>query len=319
LVTNRGPRDEGYTYCVACGLIEPTALVNGNVRGSHPKPFPDKRDPNCVGGRATTGLVLGTDFITDILLVSLSVQEPLTLKPEHLATKIALRTLSEALTKAACELLELEATELQAEFRPALTPAGRHGKEAEIYLYDTLPGGAGFSKRVGYLGLQVFLRALEIMMSCPAQCDRSCYRCLRSYKNKFEHELLDRFVGASLLRFLLDGTKPTLDEKRIAASTNHLAEDLERKGLDSLKLERDKRIVTVVGEIEAPILATTRTGQQFVIALHGPLTPDQPQDEGLRKLREYSTTPQVILVDELIVRLNLPRATSDLMQTLGYS
>ena len=29
LVTNRGPRDNGYTYCTICGLIEPTTLPNG--------------------------------------------------------------------------------------------------------------------------------------------------------------------------------------------------------------------------------------------------------------------------------------------------
>ena len=141
LVTNRGPREEGYTYCTKCGLIEPTALPKGIVVAAHRKPFPDPRDGNCPGGGATKGLVLGTDFISDVLLVSLSVSPPLTLIPSLLATDVALRTISEALTKAACSRLELEANELQAEYRPALTAAGRDGREAEIYLYDTLPGG----------------------------------------------------------------------------------------------------------------------------------------------------------------------------------
>ena len=93
---------------------------------------------------------------------------------------------SEALTKAACRLLELDPNELQAEYRPALTDAGRRGQEAEIYLYDTLSGGAGFARRVGELGLAVFEEALRILEACPERCDRSCYRCWRSYKNKFE-------------------------------------------------------------------------------------------------------------------------------------
>ena len=33
--------------------------------------------------------------------------------------------------------------------------------EAEIYLYDTLPGGAGFAQRVGLLGLAFFEDALR--------------------------------------------------------------------------------------------------------------------------------------------------------------
>ena len=61
----------------------------------------------------TTGLTLGTDFITDVLLVSIRVDSPLTLRPRLLATDVALRTLSDALTIAACRVLELDSKELQ--------------------------------------------------------------------------------------------------------------------------------------------------------------------------------------------------------------
>jgi len=125
LVTNRGPREEGYTYCTKCGLIEPTALPKGTVGAAHRKPYPDLRDANCPGGGATTGLVLGTDFISDVLLISIGVKSPIILKPSLLPTDVALRTISEALTKAACARLELDANELQAEYRPALTLAGQ--------------------------------------------------------------------------------------------------------------------------------------------------------------------------------------------------
>ena len=316
LVTNRGPREEGYTYCTKCGLIEPTALPNGVVGASHQKPYPDPRDAECPGGGATKGLVLGTDFISDVLLVSMSVRPPLTLMPSLRATDVALRTISEALTKAACARLELEANEIQAEYRPALTAAGRDGREAEIYLYDTLPGGAGFAQQVGRLGLFVFECALRILENC--NCDGSCYRCLRSYKNKFEHDLLDRHVGASLLRFLLRGTAPKLDPVRLQRSTNLLFQDLERHGIDGLTLERDRVLsVTGLGEVAAPIYASQGPGRQFVIGLHGPLTPDEPCDEALRDLKEFSATVPVILVDDLVVRRNLPSATTMLLKQLG--
>ncbi|MBI2870505.1 MAG: DEAD/DEAH box helicase [Candidatus Omnitrophica bacterium] len=314
LVTNRGPREEGYTYCTKCGLIEPTALPQGTVGAAHRKPYPDQRDANCPGGGATKGLVLGTDFITDVLLVSLRVDPPLTLLPTLLATDVALRTLCEAITKAACESLELDASELLAEYRSALTPAGREGREAELYLYDTLPGGAGFAQRVGRLGLTVFREALRILENCPDRCDRSCYRCLRSYKNKFEHGLLDRHLGASLLRFLLDGTAPMLDAARLERSTNLLYQDIERQGLEGLSLERNKSVlVPGLSSAVAPILATNRTGRCFVIGLHGPLTPDTPSDDALRELKEFSVAIPVILVDELVVCRNLPSATADLI------
>jgi ATP-dependent helicase YprA (DUF1998 family) len=318
LVTNRGPRTEGYTYCTKCGLIEPTALPHGEVGTAHRKPYPDPREANCPGGGAVTGLVLGTDFITDVLLISLAVEAPAVLLPGLIATDVALRTLCEALAKAACTKLELEPSELQAEYRAALTAQGRDGKEAEIYLYDTLPGGAGFAQRVGGLGLAVFEEALEILENCPDHCDRSCYRCLRSYKNKFEHDLLDRQLGASLLRFLLTGAEPKLEGARIQQATDVLCQDLERQGLEGLTIERNV-IVRVPGMDDklAPILVTGKDGMRLVVALYGPLTPDEPHDEGLRELRDVSANPRLHLVDELVVRKNLPRATADLISVLA--
>jgi hypothetical protein len=48
------------------------------------------------------------------------------------------------LAKAACRTLEIEPGEILSEYRPALTEAGAAGLEAEIFIYDTLAGGAGF-------------------------------------------------------------------------------------------------------------------------------------------------------------------------------
>ncbi|HET9066735.1 MAG TPA: DEAD/DEAH box helicase [Gemmatimonadales bacterium] len=318
LVTNRGPREEGYTYCTKCGLIEPTANPKGSVGAPHRKPYPDLKEQMCPGGGATKGLALGTDFITDVLLVAIRVEAPLTLVPGVLATDVGLRTICEAVTKAACARLELEANELQAEYRPALTQGGRAGLEAEIYIYDTLPGGAGFARRVGDLGLPIFEDALKILEACPDSCDRSCYRCLRSYKNKFEHDLIDRHLGASLLRFVLHNAAPTLSPDRVARSTDLLFEDLDRQDIEGISLERDKKIsVAGLGDVVAPILVTNSKGARFVLGLHGPLTPNEPTDAALKDLKEYATSLTVHLEDELVVRRNLPFATQKLIEKLG--
>ncbi len=313
LVTNRGPRQEGYTYCRRCGRIEPTVAPTGTA-AAHRKPYPDKHDPNCPGGLPTKGLMLGTDFITDVLLVSLRVEPPVALAPGMLATDVALRTVAEALTKAGCGLLGLEAQELQAEYRPALTEAGREGHEAEIYIYDTLPGGAGFVRRVRELDRTVFEEALRILDTCPEDCDRSCYRCLRSYKNKFEHDLLDRHVGASLLRYVLNGTYPTLDQGRLNSSIDLLFEDLRRQGLSGVTIERNREIALAGrGTVIAPIYLQRADGAQFVVGVHGPLTPEDPPDDGLRELKEHCPSIPLVLRDEIVVRRNLPAATSEVI------
>ena len=118
----------------------------------------------------------------------------------------------------------------------------------------------------------------------------------------------------------MTGTVPTLDSGRLARSTNLLFQDLERQGLEGLQLELEKSIsIPGVGDAIAPIFATTRTGARFVIGLHGPLTPDDPPDEHLRELKEFAPALPVILVDELVVRRNLPTATTELIGRLGYS
>ncbi|MBX3177717.1 MAG: DEAD/DEAH box helicase [Candidatus Hydrogenedentes bacterium] len=310
LVTNRGPRQDGYTYCTRCGRIEPTASASGTVGAAHRKPYPDDRVPTCPGGRASSGIVLGTDFITDVLLISLRVADPISLSAGVLATDVALRTISEALSKAACQRLGLEAQELQAEYRPALTEAGRLGFEAEIYMYDTLPGGAGFVRRVGEVGLQVFNDALQILEFCPEVCDRSCYRCLRSYKNKLEHELLDRQLGASLLRYLLTGTYSMSDVGRLNASTDLLYEDLSRQAIGGISVSRWHQVTLEDGShVAVPIYVTRSDGTAFAVGLHSPLTPDDPHDDVLRDLKEYSSVLPVLTVDEILVRRNLPQAT----------
>ena len=317
LVTNRGPREDGYSYCTDCGLIEPTTLPNGDVHSEHLKPYPDDKDQKCHGRRVTNGLVLGTDFISDVLLISMRVDPPLTLAPEVLATDVALRTICEAITKAACVRLDLEASELQAEYRPALTQAGKEGQEAEIYVYDTLPGGAGFARRVAGLGLSVFQDAMTLLDGCPANCDSSCYQCLRSYKNKFEHDLLDRHVGATLLKFLIAGFNPDLSPSRLALSTELLFQDLQRHQLSETKITRDVNVtVDGIGQVTAPILVESGNGNLMIVGLKRPLTKDEPIDPLLRDVKEYSTSHIVLLEDEIAIRKNLPAITSRIISML---
>ena len=315
LVTNTGPRSEGYNYCTLCGLIEPTAGASGVVTGTHSKPYPDDKEPSCPGSASTRGLVLGTDFISDVLLVRLKVAQPTTLRPEFLSTHIALRSIAEAMTIASARRLDIEATELQAEYRPALTASGAEGLEAEIYLYDTLAGGAGFTRRVRDYGLDIFKETLYRLESCPANCDASCYRCLRSFRNRFEHGLLDRHVGASLLRYLMDGTSPQLDRARLDRSADRLFEDLQSRRIDKVTFERRACLeIQGIGVVEAPILAA-RGDQQWILGVHGPLTRDVAPDQRLQEAKEFGGVP-VLLIDDIEITHSLPSVSRRVIQWL---
>jgi hypothetical protein len=221
---------------------------------------------------------------------------------------------AEALTIAATARLQIESNELQAEFRPALTQWGGHGREAEIYLYDTLAGGAGFTEQVSRFGREIYELALERLEQCPAHCEESCYRCLRSFRNRFEHAYLDRHVGASLLRYLLDGTLPTLASERLERSADKLYEDLIRSGIDDVGFERNATVVVDgIGSALVPILATRSSGQRALIGIHGPLTPDVAPTPELHRVKE-ETFERVKLVDDLIIARSLPSASREVLE-----
>lgn len=317
LVTNSGPRQEGYTYCTTCGRIEPSAVPAGQLGGLHRKPYPDDRSPTCEGGRVARGIVLGMDFITDILLLSMRVAHPVRLSPGYLTTEAALRTVSEALAKAACDVMGLEPGEVQADFRAALTADGQGGLEVEVYLYDTLSGGAGFSRAAGERADEVFAVALQTLTGCD--CDVSCYKCLRSFKNKFEHDRLDRYVGADLLRYLIDGTRPEVAPARAARAKAALADDLRRQGGAALTVICDALVdVPTIGMVTVPILVTGPTGQPHAICITHPLSAATPSDAALEALGEF--TPVLLdPVHELKVRRSLPWVTRSVLSAVGLT
>lgn len=317
LVSNAGPKREGYLYCTKCGRIEASTDPNKKLINEHRKPFPERDSKKlCEGGGLTRHLVLGTDFITDIVLFSMRVKAPMRLRPGDYPTDVALRTVSEALAKAGAKLLEVEPGELLAEFRPALTKSGAAGLEAEIFLYDTLPGGAGFATQLADRGDELFRDALDLLKTCPEDCDASCYRCLRSFKNKFEHSLLDRHVGAELLEYIVTGELPPFDARRLRKSAELLANDV-RRNSESSRVELDAKVAGGKSvTLTAPIKITRADGAVVVVVIAGPLEIDYPTDPVAEALDGVSGGARLVSVSELQIRGNLPDATSSVLAAL---
>jgi ATP-dependent helicase YprA (DUF1998 family) len=317
LVSNSGPKKQGYSYCTKCGRIEADTVPQPTLLDSHRKPFPARdTDKICEGGGLTRHLVLGTDFITDIALLSMRAEPPIRLTPGHYTTDVALRTVSEALAKAACQLLEIEPGELMAEYRPALTQLGAEGLEAEIFLYDTLPGGAGFSSQLPARGEELFQLALDLMKACPEDCDASCYRCLRSFKNKFEHSLLDRHVGTELLEYLVTGGLPLFDGRRLSRAADLLRSDILRNSA-GLTIEESVRIdIPEIGTYTAPLIVLDHNGRKVLVVVTGPLEIDFPADPTIDAIQQHATVSRVIPINELAIRGNLADATTEVLAML---
>jgi ATP-dependent helicase YprA (DUF1998 family) len=307
LVTNSGPEGEGYHYCVACGRIESITDPEMNLRQPHDRPYRSDDTEPCPG-RVSGHVVLGTDFITDIALFSLPLSAPFRARPGNDETAMALRTVCEALAKAANRILQIEAGEVLAEYRPALTEDGAEGLEVEVFLYDTLAGGAGFAPQLVGQGAELFEEALRILTSCPAGCDASCYRCLRSFRNKLDHRLLDRKLGEQFLHHVLYGGYPTYPDDRTSTSVDLLYDDLIRQFSGNYTFEKSTLRRTADGRsVRVPILAThIGTGRELWIALASPIAPDVPVHEDVRA----DAQGDALCIDDLLVRRHLPQAIS---------
>ena len=316
LVSNSGPDGEGYDYCTGCGRIEAVVDAEVNLSQPHSRPHPSDEEGPCPGYVARR-IVLGTDFRTDIALFSLPLDSPFRVRAGNDETASALRTICEALAKAACRILQIELTEILAEYRPALTEAGANGLETEVFIYDTLSGGAGFSPQLVRYGQELFEEALRILADCAERCDASCYRCLRSFRNKLDHRLLDRKLGEQFLRHALHGGYPAYPQDRTENSLNLLFDDVRRQLSDQFELERNVGRADGQGrQITVPLLVKRRSNKEETwVTLASPIAPDVPVDADLRAIAQVESD-RIVCIDDLLVRRNFPAAIKKLFSSL---
>jgi len=202
-VVNRGPKSEpneppGFYICPTCGRVldSPNAL--------HDDPYSGYR---CRRGAAASRSVLLHRFNTDIALFGTVLPQGHNARPSTKGGRGVWLSLGTALRQGAAAHLQVDPEELAMGIRPWSQP-NQGGFSAEIFLYDTLPNGAGYAREVVEELDAVLERAWDIASNCSGNCSTACYRCLFDYGNQREHPLLDRFLAADMLRYLRNGTMP---------------------------------------------------------------------------------------------------------------
>ena len=299
VITNTGSRERskpGFLHCPACGRTEPNGWTAGFFTPGKPhrRPNPDHRSkgPLCDGTPTwRSPVVLGNEFETDIALFRFQLAGSVTLPPGSVVAKIVLTTVAEALASAAAKILDIEESDIGAEYRVAMTSGGRTGNQVEVYLYDLTPGGAGFVRTAAADPTPLFEQALERLEGCD--CTHSCYQCLRSYKNKWDHKYLDRTLAAAFIRHVVHGEAPTLD-----------ADDEERllRALEVDLVESGHVVERVDSGLRLPELAGR------VVVLGHPLTPGEA---GTAAGRQRVAEGPHVVVDKLVVDRALPAAVRE--------
>ncbi len=193
--------------------------------------------------------------------------------------------------------LDLDPSEFGSGFR-IVAPSEPGQLYLDVYLYDTLAGGAGYAELAGRYLTEILADVLKLLEHCPTSCDRSCESCLRHYHNQHLRDRLDRFIGAQLLRYGLSGeVPPELAASVQAANLRGLGRLLQ---LDGFKCSQ---FVNVQGRV-VPLLV--ERGQQGVaIGTQSGLVQEKWDGHSIAQLQAKGNVQGRVL-NEFILRRNLP-------------
>lgn len=218
VMVNKGEEEHGqyggFMLCNRCGKW----ASNSQQIGPHSRDYlvRSRSSGRCTG--QFEQVYLGYGFASDVLVVRVPLTDPLRFNPvlatERTPIANALQSLAEAFVLGISQELDIDIREVSAGYR-FVRPSDEH--YADIFVYDTLAGGAGYATQAGRVFASVMRRAEALLSRCT--CSASCDKCLRHYANRFHHSILDRNLAVDLLRFLRDAIipiKPSLDEQRSA-------------------------------------------------------------------------------------------------------
>ncbi|MGR6757037.1 DUF1998 domain-containing protein [Aeromonas veronii] len=298
-----GGKDGGFSVCVECGnasVYDPSYPR----KGPHLRPYQSPK-PQCSGEYRR--VLLGHDFRTDLLLLRLKVAAPIVTDTADTVTlrmlEDALHTVAEALRLAASRhrQLDLDPAEFGSGFRvvPALQNETRM---LDLFLYDTLAGGAGYAEVAARNLPEILEATLELLENCT--CDSACTECLNHFHNQHIQSRLDRRLGASLLRYAIYGEEPCCSPpSEQAVILAQLCASLELDGFRCL----DK------GLPDAPIIVE-RAGRQVALGCYPGLI---GRPEFVHSVDGGRYAGNSLALNEYLLRSNLPDAHQQLRALFG--
>lgn len=260
IVANLGPDDEGFRLCTECGAVGTDELSN-----PHNRPYPkdvarmdmSEYTPQCSGNSITTSF--SHSFPSDLTVMRIPLKSPLRFAPDTKWFESAAQSLAEALVIAASKTLGIEDDELEGGFRTRsadLVADDDANGLIELFLFDTTPGGAGFSAKVYDEFNAVVETANQILNQC--ECESACHKCLRRYDNRHLHGSLNRHLGKALLTYAKTEELPTLDTSRTESLIMRLTQSLQLKNsqIELMPVSGQKNKWSVSGHSRSLTLST---------------------------------------------------------------
>ena len=245
LGNGKGFDKQGFAICNSCGrdlsdwVQQEREKNSKKKRGKKPSPSSTSSRPthyHPITGKECSGWYelthLGHEFRSDLLKIVFDLNtKPIPLFGSDIQYEddgtIALNadnqnpglqfwlSLTYALLAAAAQVIDVPRTELDGLFVPLAD------RRAEIIIYDNVPGGAGYSRRIANRFDEVLKKTDQIVSSCT--CETSCYDCLKTYSNQPFHAQLNRHLVANFLRPIVERVSPDEDLQNFAPNANRVS------------------------------------------------------------------------------------------------
>jgi ATP-dependent helicase YprA (DUF1998 family) len=104
--------------------------------------------------------------------------------------------IGEALRTAATRLLDMGPDDLQ------LLLVRKADDKLDLLIYDPMPGGSGLLEQMLSRWQELIAASKSLLVGCSQGCEKACYACLKTFRNQFHHELLDRHKALELVETL---------------------------------------------------------------------------------------------------------------------
>lgn len=201
IMLNKGPAENGFVICKDCGATMPNTRKDNQLEKGVGRPYRSKI--KCSHSKTMT-VNLGFDFVTDMLVLEIAPDDKkidTRNDNKNLWLPRAAQSFAEAFRLAASQELDVDFNELVTGYR--IRRMNNEQTFVDIYIYDNLSSGAGYSVRISTEIENLLNQTRKILSSC--ECESACKNCLKHYRNQFVHGKLDRFYGLNLLEWGISG------------------------------------------------------------------------------------------------------------------
>jgi hypothetical protein len=159
IILNKGKKSNGFDVCKGCGAAQ---LHNGKTLSENnvlaPYFFKGER-VRCAHKSVEEGVFLGTTFKTDLFFMQIDLNIKLVTDNPAVINSASV-TLAETLKLSASRVLDIEYNDLSVGYR---TRTNANKKLLDIYFYDSLSSGAGYSTQIKDNLDEIFKNSIDVL------------------------------------------------------------------------------------------------------------------------------------------------------------